>query len=309
MQFNHYSVMLRECIDGLNIKENGIYIDCTLGGGGHTGEILKSLKSGKLISIDQDDYALDYCKEKFKDNKNIVFVKDNFKNIDHIIRSLNIDGVDGILMDLGISSYQIDTDERGFSYMRNGKLDMRMNRDQELSAYNVINEYDEARLNYIFKVYGEEKFHRKIAFNIIKEREIKPIETTFELVNLIDRVVPKYEIKKGGHLSKKVFQALRIEVNGELDILEQAIRDSVKNLNKLGRIVVITFHSLEDRIIKNIFRELSIECVCPKDFPICTCDKVSEIKLITRKPILPSNDELNENSRSRSAKLRIVEKK
>lgn len=309
MQFNHFSVMLNECIDALNIKQNGIYVDCTLGGGGHSGEILKHLSNdGRLISIDQDKYAIDYCKEKFKDKQNIIFVKDNFKNLDSILEELNVQKVDGILMDLGISSYQIDTDERGFSYMRNGELDMRMDTSQELTAKYIVNNYDEQRLGYIFKVYGEEKFHRKIANKIVNTRREKPIETTFDLVKLIDDVIPRYQNKKGGHSSKKVFQALRIEVNEELDILENSIKNAINRLNIGGRIAIITFHSLEDRIVKNIFNYLAIECICPKEFPICKCDKQKEIQVINKKPILPSSLELNQNSRSASAKLRIAEK-
>lgn len=309
MQFNHFSVMLNECIDALNIKQNGIYVDCTLGGGGHSGEILKHLSNdGRLISIDQDKYAIDYCKEKFKDKQNITFVRDNFKNLDLILEELNVQKVDGILMDLGISSYQIDTDERGFSYMRNGQLDMRMDTSQDLTAKYIVNNYDEQRLSYIFKVYGEEKFHRKIANKIVNTRREKPIETTFDLVKLIDEVIPRYQNKKGGHSSKKVFQALRIEVNEELDILENSIKNAINRLNIGGRIEIITFHSLEDRIVKNIFNYLALECICPKEFPICKCDKQKEIKVINKKPILPSSLELNQNSRSASAKLRIAEK-
>lgn len=301
--------MLNECIDALNIKQNGIYVDCTLGGGGHSGEILKHLSNdGRLISIDQDKYAIDYCKEKFKDKQNITFVRDNFKNLDLILEELNVQKVDGILMDLGISSYQIDTDERGFSYMRNGQLDMRMDTSQDLTAKYIVNNYDEQRLSYIFKVYGEEKFHRKIANKIVNTRREKPIETTFDLVKLIDEVIPRYQNKKGGHSSKKVFQALRIEVNEELDILENSIKNAINRLNIGGRIEIITFHSLEDRIVKNIFNYLALECICPKEFPICKCDKQKEIKVINKKPILPSSLELNQNSRSASAKLRIAEK-
>lgn len=307
MQFNHFSVMLNQCIDALNIKQNGIYVDCTLGGGGHSSEILNKInESGKLVAIDQDQYAIDCCRQKFSDNFNVTFVKDNFKNINFILKELGINGVDGILMDLGVSSYQIDTDERGFSYMRNGELDMRMDKSQELTAKIIINEYDEQKLSYIFKIYGEEKYHKKIANRIVNQRKIKPIETTFELVKLIDEIIPRYEVK--GHSSKKVFQALRIEVNEELDILENAIKDAVKNLNIGGRIAIITFHSLEDRIVKNIFNYLALECICPKQFPICKCEKKKEIKIINKKPISPSSFEIEKNSRSSSAKLRVAEK-
>lgn len=308
LQFNHFSVMLNECIEGLNIKENGIYVDCTLGGGGHSLEILKRLKDGKLIAIDQDEYSIKYCKEKFKNNSNVIFVKDNFKNIKEILEDLNINKVDGILMDLGVSSYQIDTCERGFSYMKNWELDMRMDTGASLKAKDVINNYSEEELYYIFKTYGEEKYSKKIAYKIVMERKIKPIETTFDLVKLIDEVIPKFEIKKRGHLSKKVFQALRIEVNNELNILENTVKNAVEKLNVDGRLAVITFHSLEDRIIKNTFNYLALECICPKEFPICKCSKKKEIKIINKKPILPTAFELENNSRSNSAKLRICEK-
>lgn len=307
MQFNHFSVMLNECIDGLDIKQNGIYIDCTVGGGGHSSKILESLDGhGKLIAIDQDDYAINYCREKFKNESNVIFVKNNFKNLDCVLMDLGIKNVDGILMDLGVSSYQIDTSERGFSYMRDGELDMRMDKSQYLTAKKIINEYSDDDLSYIFKTYGEEKYHRRIAKKIIERRKIKSIETTFDLVNLIDECIPKYEVK--GHSSKKVFQALRIEVNDEINILERSIVNAVKSLKVGGRLVIITFHSLEDRIVKNTFNYLAIDCVCPKQFPICKCDKKKEIKIINKKPILPSSLELSQNSRSLSAKLRIAEK-
>lgn len=309
MQFNHFSVMLDESIDSLNIKQEGIYVDCTLGGGGHSSKILDRLhNTGRLVAIDQDQYAIDYCKQKFSNHNNIEFVQDNFKNIDLILKTLGIEKVDGILMDLGVSSYQIDTDERGFSYIRNGKLDMRMNTSQSFSAYDIINEYDEEKLSYIFKVYGEEKYHRKIASKIVESRKLNKISTTHDLVKLIDEVIPKFEIKKRGHLSKKVFQALRIEVNGELEILEKTIVDAVNNLDIGGRIAIITFHSLEDRIVKNTFNYLATECICPKDFPVCRCEKKKEISIVNKKPILPSGLELSKNSRSASAKLRVAEK-
>lgn len=309
LQFNHFSVMLDECVEALNIKQDGTYVDCTLGGGGHSSKILHSLgDKGRLIAIDQDQYAIDYCREKFSNNNKVTFVQDNFKNIDAILKDLQVERVDGILMDLGVSSYQIDTDSRGFSYIRNGNLDMRMDTSQSFSAYDVVNGYDEEKLSYIFKVYGEEKYHRKIANKIVQQRSTQPIKTTHELVSLIDQVIPKFEIKKRGHLSKKVFQALRIEVNGELSILENAIKDAVRRLNVGGRIAIITFHSLEDRIVKNVFNYLALECVCPKEFPICTCNKKKEISIINKKPILPTSLELSQNSRSASAKLRIAEK-
>lgn len=309
MQFNHFSVMLDESIDSLNIKQEGIYVDCTLGGGGHSSKILDGLNNtGRLIGIDQDQYAIDYCRQKFSGYDNISFVQDNFKNIDLILKMIGIEKVDGILMDLGVSSYQIDTDDRGFSYIRNGKLDMRMDTSQSFSAYDIINGYDEEKLSYIFKVYGEEKYHRRIANKIVESRKLNKISTTHDLVKLIDEVIPKFEIKKRGHLSKKVFQALRIEVNEELEILEKAIIDAINHLNVGGRISIITFHSLEDRIVKNTFNYLATECVCPKDFPVCRCEKKKEISIINKKPVLPSGTELSKNSRSASAKLRVAEK-
>lgn len=309
MQFNHFSVMLDESIDSLNIKQEGIYVDCTLGGGGHSSKILDGLNNtGRLIGIDQDQYAIDYCRQKFSGYDNISFVQDNFKNIDLILKMIGIEKVDGILMDLGVSSYQIDTDDRGFSYIRNGKLDMRMDTSQSFSAYDIINGYDGEKLSYIFKVYGEEKYHRRIANKIVESRKLNKISTTHDLVKLIDDVIPKFEIKKRGHLSKKVFQALRIEVNGELEILEKAIIDAINHLNVGGRISIITFHSLEDRIVKNTFNYLATECVCPKDFPVCRCEKKKEISIINKKPVLPSGTELSKNSRSASAKLRVAEK-
>ncbi len=301
--------MLDESIDSLNIKQEGIYVDCTLGGGGHSSKILDGLNNtGRLIGIDQDQYAIDYCRQKFSGYDNISFVQDNFKNIDLILKMIGIEKVDGILMDLGVSSYQIDTDDRGFSYIRNGKLDMRMDTSQSFSAYDIINGYDGEKLSYIFKVYGEEKYHRRIANKIVESRKLNKISTTHDLVKLIDDVIPKFEIKKRGHLSKKVFQALRIEVNGELEILEKAIIDAINHLNVGGRISIITFHSLEDRIVKNTFNYLATECVCPKDFPVCRCEKKKEISIINKKPVLPSGTELSKNSRSASAKLRVAEK-
>ncbi len=309
LEFNHFSVMLDECINGLSIKEGGIYVDCTLGGGGHSHEILKALNGkGRLIGIDQDMDALNYCREKFKEYSNITFVHDNFRNIKQILHNLNIPKIDGILMDLGVSSYQIDTDERGFSYIRNGPLDMRMDRSCTLTAHEIVNFYSEDKLNYIFKTYGEETYYRKVSRGIIKAREEREILTTHDLVSIIDGVIPKHEIKKRGHLSKKVFQALRIEVNDELHIIEGTIKDAVNSLNLGGRICIITFHSLEDRIVKQTFNYLSLDCVCPKDFPICKCDKEKEISLINKKPILPTAKEISLNSRSSSAKLRIGEK-
>lgn len=309
MNFKHISVLLDEVIDGLDIKPDGIYVDCTLGGGGHSIEILKRLsEKGKLIGIDQDTNALKAAGEKLKNFKNVIYVHDNFYNIEEILKSLNIEKVDGILMDLGVSSHQLDEGERGFSYMQDAPLDMRMNRESHFSAYNVINEYEEKELYRVIKEYGEEKFAKRIAFNIVKNRNEKPIETTLQLVDIIKRSIPAKFRREGHHPAKRTFQAIRIEVNRELYILDKAIEDGVNRLNKGGRITIITFHSLEDRIVKNKFNQLQNPCTCPKDFPICVCGKTSKLKVISRKPIVASEEELEDNPRSRSAKLRIGKK-
>ena len=308
MEFKHISVLLNESINALNIKENGIYVDCTLGGGGHSLEILKILKgTGQVIGIDQDTNALTAAKERLKEYNNVIYVHDNFYNIKNILHSLEIDKVDGILMDLGVSSHQLDEAERGFSYMRNAALDMRMNRDNSKSAYDVVNSYSEQELYKIIKDYGEDRFAKRIANFIVEGRKLKPIETTFELVDIIKHAIPA-KFRKEGHPGKKTFQAIRIEVNQELAILDKAIEDSIENLNVHGRIAVITFHSLEDRLVKNKFKEQEDPCKCPKDFPQCVCGKVPIIKIITRKPIEPDIEEKENNSRSKSAKLRVAEK-
>lgn len=310
MEFNHVSVLLNECLEGLNIKENGIYVDGTLGGAGHSSEILKRLsKEGRLIGIDQDTDALKAAKERLKDYSNVTFVHSNFSNIENVLNNLNIDGVDGILMDLGVSSYQLDEGERGFSYMKDAPLDMRMNRENDFSAYNVVNEYSEEDLYRIIRDYGEEKFAKRIASFIVENRQEKNIETTLELVEIIKNAIPAKARREGPHPAKRTFQAIRIEVNNELGVINKMIDDAVSMMNKGGRICIITFHSLEDRIVKNEFKELSLSCVCPPELPICQCDKVSEVKVITRKPILPSKEEVEANPRSRSAKLRVAEKK
>lgn len=305
MEFKHYSVMLQECIDMLNIKENGIYVDCTLGGAGHSSEIVKKLSSkGRLIGIDQDLDALKAAKEKLSNYSNVTFVHNNFSNIKEILKELEIEKVDGILMDLGVSSYQLDEGERGFSYMKNAPLDMRMDRERNFSAYNVVNEYSVDELYSIFKEYGEEKFSRRIAERIVEKRKENPIETTFELVNIIDGCIPAKFKREGGHPAKRTFQAIRIEVNAELSILNKTIEDGIEALNKDGVMAIITFHSLEDRIVKNKFRELTDPCTCPKNLPMCVCGKKPIIKLINKKPIEATNEELSANSRSKSAKLR-----
>lgn len=310
MEFKHVSVLLNETIDSLNIKEDGIYVDCTLGGAGHSSEILKRLSDkGRLIGIDQDEDALSAAKEKLKDYKNVTYVHDNFYNIENILENLGIDKVDGIIADLGVSSYQLDEKDRGFSYMNDAPLDMRMDRRIEFSAYNVVNEYSFEELYKVIREYGEENFAKRIAQFIVEHRSEKPIETTGELTEVIKRAIPAKFRREGPHPSKRTFQAIRIEVNGELRILNKAIEDGVSKLKSGGRMSIITFHSLEDRIVKNKFRELESPCDCPKDFPICICGKESMVKVISRKPIEPSKEEVEENPRSRSAKLRVAEKK
>lgn len=309
MNFKHIPVLLDECIEGLNIKEDGIYIDCTLGGAGHSSEIIKRLsEKGRLIGIDQDTDAIDAASKKLADYNNVTYVHDNFYNIKNILERLDIDKVDGILMDLGVSSYQLDEAERGFSYMNDAPLDMRMNRENNISAYEIVNNYEEADLYRIIKDYGEEKFAKRIASFIVKGREEKPIRTTFELVEIIKSAIPARFRREGPHPAKRTFQAIRIEVNKELEILNETIEDGVSKLNKGGRIAIITFHSLEDRIVKTKFKELEDPCKCPKDFPICICGKSAEIKILTRKPREAHKYELEINPRSRSAKLRIGEK-
>ena len=309
MEFNHVSVLLNECLEGLNIKENGIYVDGTLGGAGHSSEILKRLsKEGRLIGIDQDTDALKAAKERLKDYSNVTFVHSNFSNIENVLNNLNFDGVDGILMDLGVSSYQLDEGERGFSYMKDAPLDMRMNRENDFSAYNVVNEYSEEDLYRIIRDYGEEKFAKRIASFIVENRQEKNIETTLELVEIIKNAIPAKARREGPHPAKRTFQAIRIEVNSELSILNKTIEDGVEKLNKGGRMAIITFHSLEDRIVKNKFRDLAVSCRCPKEFPVCVCGEKAKVKIISRKAIEPTKEEVEINPRSRSAKLRVIEK-
>ena len=306
MEFNHLSVLLNECLEGLNIKENGIYVDGTLGGAGHSSEILKRLSNeGRLIGIDQDTDALKAAKERLKNYSNVTFVHSNFSSIENVLNNLNIDGVDGILMDLGVSSYQLDEGERGFSYMKDAPLDMRMNRDNDFSAYNVINEYSEEDLYRIIRDYGEEKFAFKIADRIISEREKAPIDTTLKLADIISSAVPA-RARRDGHPARKSFQAIRIAVNGELDELETALDKAFALLNKEGRLAIITFHSLEDRMVKQKFKEYCTGCICPPDFPVCVCGRKPQGRLLTKKPIEPTAEEINENQRSRSAKLRVI---
>lgn len=308
MEFKHVSIMLNECIEGLNIKPNGIYVDGTLGGAGHSSEIVKRLKDGMLIGIDQDKDALKASIERLKDYDNVKFVHNNFANIKDVLLDLGIEGVDGILLDLGVSSYQLDTPERGFSYMHDAKLDMRMNRDSDITAYDVVNFYTKERLTEIIKEYGEEKWASRIADFIVKQRAVKPIETTYELVDVIKAAIPASARREGPHPAKRTFQAIRIEVNREIEILEKAINDCLDVLNPEGRLCVITFHSLEDRIVKNVFKYRQNPCTCPPSFPVCVCGKKPDVEVITKKPIVPSQEELELNPRSRSAKLRIAKK-
>ena len=309
MEFKHVSVLLNECLDALNIKDDGIYVDCTLGGAGHSSHILQRLsKDGLLVGIDQDTDALKAAGERLKEYENKKLVHNNFHNMDSILEELEIPKVDGILMDLGVSSYQLDEGERGFSYMKDAPLDMRMNRDREFSAYDIVNSYSMEDLWRIIRDYGEEKFAKRVAEFIVNRREEKPIETTLELVDIIKAAIPAKARREGPHPAKRTFQAIRIEVNGELEILNKAIEDGVNRLNKGGRMAIITFHSLEDRIVKLKFRELANPCTCPKEFPICVCGKKPLVKLISRKAIEPSKEEVEENPRSRSAKLRVIER-
>lgn len=305
--FNHTPVLLNECIDGLNIKPDGIYVDGTMGGAGHSLRIVEKLKSGKLIGIDKDDTALSVCKDRLKDFKNVVFVKSDFKNFKNVVENLNINGVDGILLDLGVSSHQIDTPERGFSYRFDGELDMRMDKTQSLTAFDVVNTYSETDLAKIIYLYGEENFSRSIARKIVEVRRAEPIKTTMQLKEVVESAIPK-KFHGAGSPCKKTFQAIRIEVNSELDGLDTVIYDMVEKLNKGGRLAIITFHSLEDRIVKNVFKELSTNCICDKSIPVCVCNHKASVSLVNRKPIIATNTELKENKRSSSAKLRIVEK-
>lgn len=307
MKFSHISVMLYECIEALNIKPDGIYVDCTAGGGGHSKEILNKLNKGLLVDIDKDAEALNVCKERLKGN--VKFVQSDFKRLPQILDELNIDKVDGILADLGVSSYQIDNPERGFSYMaKQAPLDMRMDATQVLTAEYVVNNYDERTLFEIIRDYGEDKFAKNIAKNIVSARQTAPILTCGQLSEIIDKSIPFAAKKNGGHPSKRTFQALRIEVNKELDGLDEFLRNAIDKLNVGGRLAVITFHSLEDRIVKHCFNDLATDCICPPNLPVCVCNHRAKARPITKKPVLPSQGELAANSRSGSAKLRVIEK-
>ncbi len=309
MEFKHISVLFSESIDALNVKDGGVYADATLGGGGHSLGILSKSKSSNVIGIDRDAEAVKAAAERLRPFKDrFTAVNGNFSEAKSILSDLGVTSLDGVIMDLGVSSYQLDNAERGFSYMKDAPLDMRMNRSDKKTAYDVVNSYSEDYLAQIFWEYGEDKWSKRVAEFICRERQKKPIETTYELVDVIKAAIPKGARSDGGHPAKRFFQAIRIEVNDELNILAGAVNDFTSLLKAGGRIAVITFHSFEDRIVKQTLRSLEKGCVCPKEFPICVCGRKPEIKMISKKPVLPSQDEIEQNPRSKSAKLRIAEK-
>jgi len=310
MEFKHVSVLLDECIEGLAVKPDGIYVDGTLGGAGHAFHVCERLsEKGQFIGIDQDEAAIRTSTERLQPFGNRVhLVRSNYVNVKQVVKELQIDKVDGILLDLGVSSYQLDTKERGFSYMADAPLDMRMDQSRDFTAKDLINTYPEEKLYEIIKHYGEERYAKSIARSICKKRQEKEIETTGELVDIIRSSMPAKAKNGKGHPAKRTFQAIRIELNHELDVLQDALEDMVELLNPGGRLCIITFHSLEDRIVKNFFRKMENPCTCPPDFPVCVCGKKPKGKVITRKPILPGEEELAINSRSKSAKLRIFER-
>ena len=310
MEFQHKSILLNECMEGLSIKEDGIYVDGTLGGGGHSFHILERLgERGRLIGIDQDEDAIKAATKRLEAFANkVTIVRDNYEHFQTILSTLSIPKVDGILLDLGVSSYQFDEADRGFSYRFDAPLDMRMDRRQGFTAKDLINNYSEQELYHIIRDYGEDKFARNIAKHIVKEREKKPIETTFELSEIISHAIPMKMRVQGGHPAKKTFQAVRIALNRELEVLEESIEGMIKALKPEGRLCIISFHSLEDRIVKKAFRTAEDPCICPKDFPICTCGRKSLGRVISKKAIIPSDLEMEENPRARSAKLRIFER-
>ncbi|RVU54782.1 16S rRNA (cytosine(1402)-N(4))-methyltransferase RsmH [Anaerosphaera multitolerans] len=310
MKFNHKPVLFDDTIELLNIKKDGIYLDGTLGGAGHSSEILRRLNgSGLLVGIDQDSSALKKAEEVLSEiNSNYKLFKSNYKDFDSILDSLNIDKVDGFLLDLGVSSYQFDEGERGFSYNYDAKLDMRMDMSATFSAWDIVNGYSKEELTKILRDYSEEKWAARIADLIVKRRNEKPINTTFELVDIIKQAIPAPARRKKGHPAKKTFQALRIETNNELDILRMTIGRMIDRLKPGGRMAVISFHSLEDRIVKDTFKYYYLDCICPKETPVCVCGKKREVEIITRKPIIASEQELKDNNRAHSAKLRVVEK-
>ena len=311
MEFKHRSVLLEETVNGLNIKPDGIYVDGTLGGGGHAYEICRRLgDKGSIIGIDQDEAAIEAAGIRLKDfGEKVTIVRSNYCEMKSVLQGLGIDKVDGIVLDLGVSSYQLDTAERGFSYREDAPLDMRMDRRQTMTARDIVNDYSEKDLYRVIRDYGEDKFAKNIAKHIVIEREKRSIETTGQLTEIIRGAIPMKFQKKSGHPAKRTFQAIRIELNRELDVLKNSLDEMIDLLNPGGRLCIITFHSLEDRIVKSAFKKNEDPCTCPKDFPVCVCGKVSKGSILTRKPILPSEEELEENSRSKSAKLRIFERK
>ena len=311
MEYKHKSVLLEETIENLNIKLDGIYVDGTLGGGGHSYHIAEQLSSnGRLIGIDQDADAIAAATKRLEPfSDRVTIVRNNYCNFEQVLKELSVDKVDGIVLDLGVSSYQLDTAERGFTYKTDAPLDMRMDQRQQLTAKDIVNTYSEFDLYRIIRDYGEDRFAKNIARHIVSASQIKPIETTFELNEVIKAAIPMKVRAVGGHPAKKTFQAIRIELNHELDVLEDSIDTMIDHLNDKGRICIITFHSLEDRIVKTRFRNCENPCTCPPDFPVCVCGKKSKGKVITRKPIVPSEEELEENKRSKSSKLRVFERR
>lgn len=309
MAFKHISVLLEETIEQLNIKPEGIYVDGTLGGGGHSYEIAKRLTTGRLIGIDQDEAAIKAAGARLADfGDRVTIVRSNYSNMKQVLKDLSINRVDGILLDLGVSSYQLDTPERGFSYKEDAPLDMRMDTRNELTAKDIVNNYSEMELFHIIRDYGEDNFAKNIAKHIVRRREEKPLETTFELIDAIKAAIPMKIRMAGGHPAKRTFQAIRIELNRELEVLRETLSDMIELLEPEGRLCIITFHSLEDRIVKVSFKQSENPCTCPPNFPVCVCGKKPKGKVISRKPILPSEEELENNSRSKSAKLRVFEK-
>ena len=309
MEFSHKSVLLNETIDGLDIKPEGIYVDGTLGGAGHSYVIASKLNSlGRLVGFDQDEDAIKASTERLSEFNNVTIVRSNYRNMKEELNNLGIYEVDGIMLDLGVSSYQLDTAQRGFSYKEEAPLDMRMDNRNEVTAADIVNGYAQGELFRIIRDYGEDKFAANIAKHIVTYRENKTIETTTELAEIVKTAIPMKFRKQGGHPAKQTFQAIRIELNGELAVLKESLMGMIDMLKPGGRICVITFHSLEDRIVKNIFKEAENPCTCPKDFPVCVCGNKSKGKIITRKPIVPSEEELLENPRSKSSKLRIFER-
>ena len=308
MEYSHKTVLLYETVDNLNIKDGNTYVDATFGGGGHSRYILSKSKNINLYVFDQDEEAIKNGVKNFSQKDNIHFINTNFVNLKSALYERNITKIDGLIADLGVSSYQLDNAERGFSYMSDAPLDMRMDKSSNLTAYDVVNNYSEDELSNIIRMYGEENWAGKIAKVIVDRRMQKSIDTTLELEDIIEKAFPKKLRDKNKHPAKRTFQAIRIEVNNEIKILEKFLQDAFELLSIGGRLSIITFHSLEDRAVKNIFKDLVGGCICPKEFPVCMCNKKEEAKIITKKPIIPTEEELKENPRSRSAKLRVIEK-